>query len=45
VTGEAPVGLDSTGNASLCVIWTTMHVPAVTVPVFKDPNDCRSARN
>jgi Asp-tRNA(Asn)/Glu-tRNA(Gln) amidotransferase A subunit family amidase len=37
-TGEAPVGLGSTGNASLCAIWTTMHVPAVTVPVFKGPN-------
>ena len=37
-TGEAPVGLNSTGNASLCAIWTTMHVPAVTLPVFKGPN-------
>jgi amidase len=37
-TGEAPVGLGSTGNASLCAIWTTLHVPAVTVPVFKGPN-------
>ena len=32
------MGLDSTGNASLCAIWTTMHLPAVTVPVFKGPN-------
>ena len=38
VTGEAPVGLNLTGNASPCVIWTTMHVPAVTIPVFKGPN-------
>ena len=38
VTGEAPVGLNATGNASLCVIWTTLHVPAVTLPVFKGPN-------
>jgi amidase len=37
-TGEAPVGLNSTGDASLCGIWTTMHVPAVTLPVFKGPN-------
>ena len=36
--GEAPVGLDSTGNASLYAIWTTMHVPALTLPVFKGPN-------
>jgi len=25
--GEAPVGLNSTGNASLCVIWTTTLAP------------------
>jgi len=36
--GEAPVGLDSTGNASLYAIWTTMHVPAVTLPVFRGPH-------
>jgi len=36
--GEAPVGLNSTGDASLCAIWTTLHVPAVTIPVFKGPN-------
>ena len=37
-TGEAPVGLHSTGNGSLSVIWTTTHVPAMTVPVFSGPN-------
>lgn len=37
-TGEAPVGLQSTGNAKLALIWTTMHVPAISVPVFKGPN-------
>jgi amidase len=37
-TGEAPVGLNSTGNAALCAIWTTMHVPAITLPVFKGPH-------
>ena len=36
-TGEAPVGLNTTGNAKLALIWTTMHVPAVSVPVFKGP--------
>jgi Asp-tRNA(Asn)/Glu-tRNA(Gln) amidotransferase A subunit family amidase len=36
--GEAPIGLNSTGNASFCVIWTTMHVPAVTLPLFRGPN-------
>lgn len=38
VAGEAPVGLHATGNASFCVIWTTMHVPAITLPLFKGPN-------
>ncbi len=37
-TGEAPLGLGSTGNTSLCAIWTTMHVPAVSVPVFMGPH-------
>jgi Asp-tRNA(Asn)/Glu-tRNA(Gln) amidotransferase A subunit family amidase len=36
-TGEASVGLNTTGNAKLALIWTTMHVPAVSVPVFKGP--------
>jgi amidase len=37
-TGEAPVGLNKTGNAALCVIWTSTHVPAMTLPAFKGPN-------
>ena len=36
--GEAPVGLNSTGDASFCLIWTTAHVPALTLPVFKGPH-------
>jgi Asp-tRNA(Asn)/Glu-tRNA(Gln) amidotransferase A subunit family amidase len=36
--GEAPLGLGSTGNAAFCVIWTTMHVPAMTLPLFTGPN-------
>ena len=36
--GEAPVGLKSTGDTSFCVIWTTMHVPAVTLPVLRGPH-------
>ena len=36
--GEAPVGLEKTGDASHCLIWTTTHVPCVTLPVFKGPN-------
>jgi amidase len=36
--GEAPIGLSSTGDASFCLIWTTMHVPAITLPLFTGPN-------
>jgi Asp-tRNA(Asn)/Glu-tRNA(Gln) amidotransferase A subunit family amidase len=36
--GEAPVGLRSTGNAALCSIWTTTHVPVMNVPAFTGPN-------
>ena len=35
--GEAPVGLNTTGNAKLALIWTTMHVPAISLPVFRGP--------
>ncbi len=38
VAGEAPLGLASTGNASFCAIWTTVHVPALTLPLFTGPN-------
>jgi Asp-tRNA(Asn)/Glu-tRNA(Gln) amidotransferase A subunit family amidase len=36
--GEAPIGLNSTGNAAFCAIWTTLHVPAMTLPLFRGPN-------
>jgi amidase len=35
--GEAPVGLQSTGDASFCALWTAAHVPALTLPVFTGP--------
>lgn len=38
VAGEAPVGLAATGDASFCLIWTTLHVPAITLPLFTGPN-------
>ena len=38
VDGEAPVGLSATGSAAFCAIWTTMHVPAMTLPLFTGPN-------
>jgi len=37
-SGEAPMGIGSTGDASFCVIWTTAHVPSVTLPLFTGPN-------
>jgi amidase len=35
--GEAPVGLQSTGDAPFCAVWTAAHVPALTLPVFTGP--------
>jgi amidase len=35
--GEAPMGLQSTGDASFCALWTAAHVPALTLPVFTGP--------
>jgi len=36
--GEAPLGLERTGDASFCLIWTTTHVPCITLPVFTGPH-------
>jgi Asp-tRNA(Asn)/Glu-tRNA(Gln) amidotransferase A subunit family amidase len=36
--GEAPIGLQSTGDARFCAIWTSTHVPAVTIPALRGPN-------
>ena len=36
--GEAPLGLNSTGDASFCALWTTMHTPSISIPVFTGPN-------
>ena len=35
--GEAPVGLDSTGNPVFCTIWTYLGLPAVTLPLLVGP--------
>jgi amidase len=35
--GEAPQGLATTGDAVFNQMWTALHTPAVTVPVFKGP--------
>jgi Asp-tRNA(Asn)/Glu-tRNA(Gln) amidotransferase A subunit family amidase len=31
-TGEAPFGIDYTGDAAFCMPWTFMGVPAITIP-------------
>ena len=36
--GEAPAGLDWTGDPAFNFIWTSLHVPCVTVPVGTGPN-------
>jgi amidase len=36
--GDAPVGLNSTGDARFCAIWTSTHVPAVNIPAVRGPN-------
>ena len=38
-TGEAPVGLDSTGNPVFCTIWTLCGMPALNLPLLQGPND------
>jgi Asp-tRNA(Asn)/Glu-tRNA(Gln) amidotransferase A subunit family amidase len=36
--GEAPVGMFAFAGVPLFQIWTALHVPAVSLPVFKGPN-------
>lgn len=36
--GEAPVGLQSTGSPNFCLLWTSIGVPVVNVPVFTGLN-------
>ncbi|MCC6469991.1 MAG: amidase [Alphaproteobacteria bacterium] len=35
--GEAPLGLDATGNPIFCTIWTYLGTPAITLPLLKGP--------
>jgi Asp-tRNA(Asn)/Glu-tRNA(Gln) amidotransferase A subunit family amidase len=36
-TGEAPLGLGSTGNTAMNRLWTLLHGPCVTVPAGDGP--------
>ncbi len=37
-TGEAPVGLDSTGSPVFCTIWTLCGMPSITLPILQGEN-------
>lgn len=37
VPGEAPAGLQNTGDAVFNRLWTGLHVPCVTLPGFRGP--------
>jgi Asp-tRNA(Asn)/Glu-tRNA(Gln) amidotransferase A subunit family amidase len=39
VSGEAPKLDDPTEPDDPCLIWTYLHAPAVTIPLFKGPNN------
>lgn len=39
VPGEAPVGLDSTGDPAFCTIWTLCGTPAISMPLMQGPNN------
>jgi amidase len=36
--GEAPAGMHPVPHPYVYMIWTTMHVPSITLPVFRGPN-------
>jgi amidase len=38
VTGEAPKGLDATGEPTFQEFWTALHVPTITLPTHRGPN-------
>lgn len=39
VNGEAPVGLHYAGDPAFQSLWTLLHVPTITLPLAKGPND------
>jgi Asp-tRNA(Asn)/Glu-tRNA(Gln) amidotransferase A subunit family amidase len=36
-TGEAPIGLDYTGNPQFQGCWTILHVPTISLPTHTGP--------
>jgi Asp-tRNA(Asn)/Glu-tRNA(Gln) amidotransferase A subunit family amidase len=39
VNGEAPTGLDYTGDPFFQGLWTALHVPTISLPTHRGPND------
>ena len=39
VFGEAPKGLEFTGDPSMQAIWTALHTPSITLPTHRGPNN------
>lgn len=39
VAGEAPVGLESTGDHAFIGFWNLLHVPSFSLPTHKGPNN------
>jgi amidase len=39
VTGEAPKGLESTGDPKFQEFWTALHTPTITLPTHRGPNN------
>ncbi|KAF1349203.1 amidase signature enzyme [Lizonia empirigonia] len=35
VPDEAPLGIEKTGSAAFCLIWTALHTPVVNIPGFQ----------
>jgi amidase len=38
--GEAPIGIEKTGDPIFNTIFSALHVPALTLPLFTGPNGC-----
>ncbi len=36
-TGEAPMGIESTGSPVFCTLWTLCGVPSITLPIMTGP--------
>ena len=37
--GEAPLGLQATGDPIFCSLWSFLGLPAITMPVARSKND------